>query len=285
MATNKVNGKRYVGQTQNSLKKRIKDHYYQSLEPRIVFHKALNKYGSDFDWEILESDINTIEELNKKERYYISKMNSLISGHGYNVKLGGDNHKRVSGEYHPNYGKTLEEIHGKKMAEHIRKKIAEVHKGTQHSEEHKKKISEQTCGKNNPRYREIDIKYIKKLYKSGKSLLEISQELNLSRTQVKQRLVDEGVQLRSQSEQCKIRYNSYHDHGRYYTVNVQYMIDLYTKGHSIPSIAKYLNIDRNKVRRELQRNNVSIRNQSEQMKLTHLIKQQGNTLCPPTNSY
>lgn len=48
-ATNKVNGKRYIGVTKKNLEHRIQDHFYRArTNPSCrKFHAALNKYGRD----------------------------------------------------------------------------------------------------------------------------------------------------------------------------------------------------------------------------------------------
>ena len=50
-AINQVNGKIYIGQTVGSLKKRIKDHIYDSKRHDYYFARALRKYGEEnFFW-------------------------------------------------------------------------------------------------------------------------------------------------------------------------------------------------------------------------------------------
>lgn len=91
IATNRVNGKAYIGQTINSLKQRKKEHINTANKGKdnIYFHSAIRKYGREnFDWEILNK-CNTIEELNKLEIYFIKKFNTF--GGGYNLSTGGRN--------------------------------------------------------------------------------------------------------------------------------------------------------------------------------------------------
>lgn len=92
--TNKVNNKIYIGQTINSLEYRKKQHEKDCRRNKYYnnrFHNALIKYGFDsFIWECL-CECLTIEELNKKEQYYISKYNTTDKSLGYNLKLGGNN--------------------------------------------------------------------------------------------------------------------------------------------------------------------------------------------------
>ena len=93
--TNKVNGKKYIGQTINpqlrynahkSSYQNPKDKEYDSL-----LHRAFRKYGfENFQYEILVKDIDSIDVLNELEIYYIKKFNCKTPN-GYNVEDGGKN--------------------------------------------------------------------------------------------------------------------------------------------------------------------------------------------------
>ena len=96
--TNKINGKKYIGQTMAFLKTRIGQHLSESRKenPTLAFHKALKKYTIDnFDIKILEKLIaNSREELktmlNEREIYYISLYSSTVDKNGYNLTNGGE---------------------------------------------------------------------------------------------------------------------------------------------------------------------------------------------------
>lgn len=85
------NGKSYIGQTTTSLVKRSgkRGKQYQGC---LIFYKAILKYGfENFKVEILgEYELN---QLDKKEKYFIEYFNSLIPN-GYNIKDGGQNISR-----------------------------------------------------------------------------------------------------------------------------------------------------------------------------------------------
>ncbi len=88
---NKINGKIYIGQTCNSLKKRHKKHLTQMRHnDNDYFHRALKKYGfENFTLSIVEDNI-LLEELDDKEIYYIKQYDSYYtSGKGYNMTKGG----------------------------------------------------------------------------------------------------------------------------------------------------------------------------------------------------
>lgn len=86
------NGKNYIGQTINSLKERAKSLIDgRGYKKCSVFWKAIQKYGwKNFKVEILEEV--KVEELNNKEKYYISLFNSLVPN-GYNLTTGGESGK------------------------------------------------------------------------------------------------------------------------------------------------------------------------------------------------
>lgn len=93
-AINKKNGKRYIGQTINSFKKRKQQHL-DSVKHNHggcrLFRNALIKYGSDgFDWKIIDH-AKTVEELNEKESFWIEFFKTTNRDKGYNLKGGGAN--------------------------------------------------------------------------------------------------------------------------------------------------------------------------------------------------
>lgn len=99
---NKINGKIYVGQTTETLKQRFSRHMgYQKEEKDTKFYRAVRKYGvSNFYIELIE-EVDTLEELNKREEYWIRELNTVEEG--YNSYYGGfssggntlSNHPRI----------------------------------------------------------------------------------------------------------------------------------------------------------------------------------------------
>lgn len=85
------NGKRYVGQTWDEQKRRW-DHRSVSGK-KSVLHAAITKYGKDvFVYEILHSNIDTQDELNRLESEAIKSFNT-IAPNGYNLTTGGEGGK------------------------------------------------------------------------------------------------------------------------------------------------------------------------------------------------
>lgn len=82
---NKINQKKYIGQTKD-YSKRCQAANYKGC---TKFYNAIQKYGwENFEHLILETGL-TLEEANKKEQYYIQKYNTILEG--YNLKTGGLN--------------------------------------------------------------------------------------------------------------------------------------------------------------------------------------------------
>lgn len=95
--TNKLNGKSYIGYSQN-IENRYQQHLYDANHPErkgTGIDIAIRKYGiENFTFEILELDEK--EDLSERERYWISYYDSY--NNGYNRTVGGDG---LSGEEHP----------------------------------------------------------------------------------------------------------------------------------------------------------------------------------------
>lgn len=68
LITNKINDKRYVGLTTQTMEERWKQHKYDALHGNnYPIHKAMRKYGiENFRIEIIDT-ATSIEELKRKE--------------------------------------------------------------------------------------------------------------------------------------------------------------------------------------------------------------------------
>lgn len=89
--TNKINNKVYIGITSKGLSARWKEHLYNAEHGcPFKLHKAIRKYGKEnFLVELLDF-CNSWEELEEREKYYISEYKSLQDEFGYNMTEGGD---------------------------------------------------------------------------------------------------------------------------------------------------------------------------------------------------
>ena len=95
--TNLINQKQYVGKTSYSIEKRWKEHCYDSKKNDVNKHRplynAIQKYGvENFSISLLEDNIQD-NEINEREKFWISKLNTYYQG--YNATLGGDGQNRI----------------------------------------------------------------------------------------------------------------------------------------------------------------------------------------------
>lgn len=144
IATNKVNGKSYIGQTVFTLKKRKTKHIYDTLNDNshCYFHRAIHKYGAkNFIWKIL-STVENIDILNKLETFWIQYYNSFKNG--YNSTSGGNNCIGL-----PCSKETRKKISkaNKNPSKEIRQKISKSLKNHKVSKETRKEISKSLTGK------------------------------------------------------------------------------------------------------------------------------------------
>lgn len=161
--TNLINGKIYVGQdTKNNV---------NYLGSGKLLKYALKKYGKDnFIKEILEYCKN-IDELNEREKYWITELNSINKEIGYNISFGGQSGWMLglkhTDETKANYSITRKGVligekngmYGKKHSDESKKRMSKPKfgqdngmYGKKHSEETKKKMSDKLIGESNPFY-------------------------------------------------------------------------------------------------------------------------------------
>ena len=94
---NTVNGKVYIGQTKDP-ERRKKEHFgglKRNKHENPYLQSAWNKYGEDnFNFEVIDSG----ENYNQLEKYYIEKYKSNNSNYGYNILSGGEEPPLWKGE-------------------------------------------------------------------------------------------------------------------------------------------------------------------------------------------
>jgi group I intron endonuclease len=90
--TNKINGKRYIGQTIQLMSIRWSQHIHSSIKNKnnTLISRTIKKYGKEnFEVKVI-ARCNSIEEMNHREQYYIKLFNTLAPN-GYNLDSGGKN--------------------------------------------------------------------------------------------------------------------------------------------------------------------------------------------------
>lgn len=152
---NKINNKVYIGQTKyENINVRFSSHRSQlrkNLHTNEHLQKSWNKYKEEnFEFTVLKK-VNSYEDLDNEEKYYINYFKSFISQNGYNKTLGGHLTKEFSEE-------TKEKIRikalGRKHSKETKAKMSLLKKGKypwikgkKYSEESKNKMSLSKKGK------------------------------------------------------------------------------------------------------------------------------------------
>lgn len=200
--TNKINGKCYIGQTINVIR-RFNQYKKIRCKHQPKLYNALKKYNVDeFVFEIFDTAFDS-ETLDFLEETYIRCFNSIENG--YNCLPGGRVSNSMKGKYHteeikrkisegkrgnknPNFGKPRSEEtkrkisnsqkgnkshhFGKCHSDEIKQKISKSLKGRQLSEETKIKLSEGKKGNKN---------YTFGKHLSGETRRKISESLKRTR--------------------------------------------------------------------------------------------------------
>lgn len=160
------NGKVYVGITTNPLSQRMAAHKSSAKRgSKLLFHLAINKHGFDrFYWEIIY-EAQTMDELFEKEKFFIS----FYSSHGtrgYNMTDGGEVPNAMIGSKNGMFGKThsdevkailrearlgisWENRYGVELANEIKIKLANSHRGRKNTEDTLAKMRESSYWKDN----------------------------------------------------------------------------------------------------------------------------------------
>lgn len=171
---NKVNGKRYIGQTHHQDNPNLRWKNGKGYAGRNHFWHAIQKYGWDnFEHYIIQDNL-TKEEADELEDLNIIAFNTTDVNYGYNIRNGGS-HGRLSeetkqkisdnlkgkycGENHPFFGKQHTVESRKKMSKALKgKKLSAEHRehitiATRNmSQDTKNKMSIAKSGENHPMY-------------------------------------------------------------------------------------------------------------------------------------
>ena len=157
-ATNKVNGKSYIGFASNFEERQIEHRRDSDNKKRgYHFHRAIRKYGWDnFEWTILKEDATTEDEISLIEQHDTYR-------NGYNCTKGGDG--TVGHICSEDTKKISESNIGRKWSEEQRKRISEKRRsnGRKITPEHARKLHE---GRKNSKNSESHILALKTMDRS-----------------------------------------------------------------------------------------------------------------------
>lgn len=190
---NKINDKVYVGQTTVSLRLRFQNHLSAARKGKdYVIGKAIRKYGeSNFFIELLEECAQ--EELNEREKYWISYFNSTDNKFGYNMSTGG------------NAVRTTKELDNDKVIQLFNSgvpayKIAKMlHTGVSNITNLLRSLNIK-YGLDIQRTDSLEESMIIDLYLDGYSTVNISKKFNKNKSTIRRILLRNNIKLRSFKE-------------------------------------------------------------------------------------
>lgn len=138
-----VNGKQYVGQTTRGAGKRWKEHQINARHHHSHFHHSLKLYGaSNFTMGVVDR-ADTFEELNEKERHWISILGTLTPN-GFNLTTGGDTvcGKQHSLETRGRIATAARNRAPRQQSTETKEKIGQAHTGMTRSPEARSRMSD-----------------------------------------------------------------------------------------------------------------------------------------------
>ncbi len=176
--TNRINGKRYIGQTMQNIKKRWYDQLYgasniNSNTHDYYFSRAIRKYGKDnWDHEILEENLETLNAANEAEQWWIGHFCSNDNRFGYNQISGGGSYGKLPNDIKIKISKSLTGI---KRSSETKEKDRQANLGKRKFKNKKSTSSSKYYGvrKNSKNRWRAEIVYLNNNYYLGSFLTEI----------------------------------------------------------------------------------------------------------------
>lgn len=148
MITNKLNNKKYIGQTKREVSERLKEHLEIAYHTKCNLHlyNAMRKYGiENFEVTILKTNLPE-NKLDEWEIYYIGKYDTLENGYNNTAGGGGIRGYHHTQETKNKISKSVRE-NPERYTKERAQKISYALKGKKFTEEHKKHLSEARKGK------------------------------------------------------------------------------------------------------------------------------------------
>ena len=177
LVRNKKTGKKYIGQTIQSLERRWRGHCSGRSGCRAL-HNAILKYGKEnFTIKQIDAACNR-DELDKKEAYWIEFYDCIVPN-GYNLTAGGgtcrfsyETRQKMSQSAKGKPKSQMTDEHKRHVSESLKRLYSDKRNhpsfGKKRSEETKRKISEANRGRKlSDKQREIAITALSQNWKSG----------------------------------------------------------------------------------------------------------------------
>ena len=142
--TNKVNNKKYIGQTVRTIQGRLGSHFNEVRYKTDPLHTAMNEYGvENFEIELVERCDASI--MNERELHYMSEYATMYPN-GYNVSTG----PAIGFMPDATRDRISKSLTGKVIPQEVRAKLSKATKGIPKSSETKSKISATKTGRPKP---------------------------------------------------------------------------------------------------------------------------------------
>lgn len=203
-ATNKLNGKIYIGKTVRDLSHaKARHHNRAKLGFDTYFYNAIRKYGFEcFEWEIVYNGLSDIDICNK-EVDLIKSYDSRNPSIGYNMTNGGEGSSGILVKESTRQLRSINSLgsnnncyglygvnhpaYGNKHSQATKEKISKIFKGKPKTEEHKLNLSKTKLALSNYSYELRVNAYNLRL--QGFTYQKIADELNISSSAVAYKII------------------------------------------------------------------------------------------------
>ena len=204
--TNKINGKKYIGQTSQKLARRWSAHKSNTRKGRGAYlSNAMRSDGRD-NFEISQiAQASTQDACSSAEIAFIKIYNTSNPNFGYNLTTGGELGKKhteaaIQKMIEAHIGVTRSEEAKRKTSESLRKAWAEgKHTGNigkPMPESRRQKLSERVTGKGHPMYRhDVSTEEIIALRQQGVLVKDICEKFNINASLIERRLNKLGIKF------------------------------------------------------------------------------------------